>query len=133
MSQVTSDMRSNSQGLSLTDSVSMALFRAHHLSGLGGERRICQPVMRSDSAAGRQHSKDISLLHHPPGGSISAGAWIHDHLMVLAPCDIFTHMMGAGPPDGEFLLAAVVKRRTKTNQDSLCLVVTVAMIINTHP
>lgn len=109
MSQVT-DMRSNSQGLSLTDSVYERLL-SERIIFLGSEvndeiaNRLCAQILL---LAAEDASKDISLYINSPGGSISAGMAIYD-TMVLAPCDIATYAMGMAASMGEFLLAAGTK------------------------
>lgn len=88
-------MRSNSQGLSLTDSVYERLL-SERIIFLGSEvndeiaNRLCAQILL---LAAEDASKDISLYINSPGGSISAGMAIYD-TMVLAPCDIATYAMG---------------------------------------
>lgn len=103
-------MRSNSQGLSLTDSVYERLL-SERIIFLGSEvndeiaNRLCAQILL---LAAEDASKDISLYINSPGGSISAGMAIYD-TMVLAPCDIATYAMGMAASMGEFLLAAGTK------------------------
>ena len=104
------DMRSNSLGLNLTDSVYERLL-SERIIFLGSEVNddSRQPAVRADSAARRRGpDKDINLYINSPGGSISAGMAIYD-TMVLAPCDIATYAMGMAASMGEFLLAAGTK------------------------
>jgi ATP-dependent Clp protease protease subunit len=103
-------MRSNSQGLNLTDSVYERLL-SERIIFLGSEvndeiaNRLCAQILL---LAAEDSSKDISLYINSPGGSISAGMAIYD-TMVLAPCDIATYAMGMAASMGQFLLAAGTK------------------------
>ncbi|MDI3313965.1 MAG: ATP-dependent Clp protease proteolytic subunit [Mycobacterium sp.] len=107
---VVSDMRSNTQGLNLTDSVYERLL-AERIIFLGSEindeiaNRLCAQILL---LAAEDPAKDISLYINSPGGSISAGMAIYD-TMVLAPCDIATYAMGMAASMGQFLLAAGTK------------------------
>lgn len=100
-------MRSNSQGLNLTDSVYERLL-SERIIFLGSEvndeiaNRLCAQILL---LAAEDATKDINLYINSPGGSISAGMAIYD-TMVLAPCDIATYAMGMAASMGEFLLAA---------------------------
>ena len=107
---VVTDMRSNSQGLNLTDSVYERLL-SERIIFLGSEvndeiaNRLCAQILL---LAAEDSTKDISLYINSPGGSISAGMAIYD-TMVLAPCDIATYAMGMAASMGQFLLAAGTK------------------------
>ncbi len=72
---VVTDMRSNSQGLNLTDSVYERLL-SERIIFLGSEvsdeiaNRLCAQILL---LAAEDATKDISLYINSPGGSISAG------------------------------------------------------------
>ena len=100
-------MRSNSQGLNLTDSVYERLL-SERIIFLGSEvnddiaNRLCAQILL---LAAEDATKDINLYINSPGGSISAGMAIYD-TMVLAPCDVATYAMGMAASMGQFLLCA---------------------------
>jgi ATP-dependent Clp protease, protease subunit len=104
------EMRANTQGLNLVDSVYERLL-SERIIFLGSQidddiaNRLCAQILL---LAAEDASKDISLYINSPGGSISAGMAIYD-TMVLAPCDIATFGMGMAASMGQFLLAAGTK------------------------
>ena len=101
------DMRSNSLGLNLTDSVYERLL-SERIIFLGSDvndevaNRLCAQILL---LAAEDSEKDINLYINSPGGSVYAGMAIYD-VMQFVPNDVATYAMGMAASMGQFLLTA---------------------------
>src|SRR6188472_1196374 len=103
-------MRSNGQGLNLSDSVYERLLR-ERIIFLGTQvdddiaNKLCAQILL---LAAEDPTRDISLYINSPGGSVTAGMAIFD-TMQFAECDVATFGMGLAASMGQFLLTAGTK------------------------
>jgi len=104
------DLKSEGQGLGLTDSIYNRLLK-ERIIWLGSEVRddnanaICAQMML---LAAEDPDKDIWLYINSPGGSITAGMAIYDTMQYIQP-DVATVAMGMAASMGQFLLSSGAK------------------------
>ena len=104
------DMRSNSVGLNLTDSVYERLL-SERIIFLGSEvndevaNRLCAQILL---LAAEDGEKDINLYINSPGGSVTAGLAIYDTMQFIRP-DVTTICVGMCASMGALLLTAGAK------------------------
>jgi ATP-dependent Clp protease protease subunit len=100
-------MRTSTNGLSLTDSVYERLLR-ERIIVLGSQvedsiaNQICSQLIL---LAAEDPDHDISLYINSPGGSVTAGMAIYDTMQLIKP-DVATVAMGFAASMGQFLLSA---------------------------
>jgi ATP-dependent Clp protease, protease subunit len=100
-------MRANSAGLTLNDSVYERLLR-ERIIVLGTQvdddlaNRITAQLLLLDA---EDAESDIKIYINSPGGSVTAGMAIYDTMQLIAP-DVATYAMGLAASMGQFLLSS---------------------------